>query len=291
MKKLFLYNLLLLAVLFSGCKKDNSGRVRIFAEEMKSGAKIWVNPSSVSTSASWIEGEVLNINGVGYTITRTGDKYYINNVPLDIMHYAVYPATTTAGGNDIEVTNNGGSGATITLNRLAINFRDGGHDIVFPMAARSADDADTLRFRHLTGGFRLTLSNNTATTVHTLKVVVQGISAAPPVTIGGIDYTTAWAVQGPTMPNDTVGQTSGDVEVKFSSEMVFAMQTGGVSGVTIPAAGSRTFCVPVTVSTVRRLTISGYDSDGSQLFVATKELGNIAVVRNTMYNIPNIQIN
>ena len=291
----------LLTLLATGCMKDNidPSHIRILAEDMTdgNGSKVWVNPTTGSTSSSalWKEGEPININGANFVIDKRDGHYYLSGVPTDGMRYAVYPNGTIGGGNSVEVTNNGDLGATITLHQLAVNFRTvnavEGHDIAFPMAARTAADADTMRFHHLTGGFRLTLANNTATTLYTVKVVVQGSGAAEAVPIYGVNYTTQWAVEGPTLPNDTVGQISGDVNVRYSSEMHFVMQTDGNPGVTIPASGSKTFCVPVTVSTVKRLTISGYDNAGNQLFVATKEMSNIPVECNKMYNIPTIQIN
>lgn len=290
-----LFSLFLLSLLLTGCKKDNVDptRIRIFAESLNSNSgKVWVDPvNNTSASASWIVNEAIDINGSSFSILERDNHFYLDNVPTDGMRYAVYPATTSIGGNDLVVVNNGEAGTSIKINQLAINFRNGGHDIVFPMAARSAANADTMRFRHLTGGFRLNLKANTSDcTLKTIKVVVQGTGSPQPVTVNGTNYTTSWAVQGPTLPVDTIGDITTDLEIMYSSEMVFNMQTNGVSGVTVSSDGI-SFCIPVTICTARRLSISGFDNNNSPVFMATKDLDNINVLRNYLYSIPTININ
>ena len=79
--------------------------------------------------------------------------------------------------------------------------------------------------------------------------------------------------------------------MKYCSEMNFAMQTDGVAGVALAArGGSRTFCVPVTASSVKKLVVTGYDLQGRQLFVRSKTLSPaVAVQRNKMYDIPEVK--
>ena len=284
--------------LATGCTKDKADRIDIFANNMHGGnAKVWVDPASPN-GATWVAGETIDLNGTPRTITANSGtnegSYSLNVEPLDEAMYAVYPATTATGGNDISVTNNGASGATITMNSLAVDFRDGGHRIVFPMAERAAAGSGSLYFDHLTAGLRLTLANSSAAgiAVDHLKVVVQGNAAAAAVVRDGVSYTVAWAVQGPTTPSGDVGGISGDREVTFSSEMHLQMQTSGAAGVTVPASGSISFCVPATVSTVKRLSVTGYDADGNQLFAQSKSLDTPqAIAVNNMYNIPSFNIN
>ena len=125
-----------------------------------------------------------------------------------------------------------------------------------------------------------------------LKVVVQGTAAAPAVTIDGVNYTVAWAVQGPTTPSGDVGGIVGDREVTYSSEMNFQMQTAGTAGVTVPASGNIQFCIPATMRNVKRLSITGYDAAGQQLFAKSKDLDTpLDLAVNHMYNIPSFNIN
>ena len=279
---------LLLATLAVGCERENR-YVRIFAESM-GGSKVFVNPADVN-GATWNTGEAVNLNGVPYAIASGANGFYLDGVaPLTETMYAVYPATTTTGGNNIVVNNANGSGATITLNSLAVNFHDGGHDIIFPMAATATGGSNQLMFRHLTGGLMLTLQAQTPVTVATVKVTTYGTAAIAPVTIDGVSHTVRWAVESPTLPTGVVGGIDGDRDVKYASEMLLNMLTGGSQGVSVTASGI-TFCVPVTISDVRRITVIGYASDGTELFSKTKPITPVGTIhRNTLYTVPTMII-
>lgn len=294
MKKHRLIGLAALLALATGCGKDVADRISLFANSMGGGAKVWMNPTDVN-GATWVAGEGINLNGTPYAITANGNgRFSLEVEPLAEAMYAVYPATMASGGNDITVENHGASGATITIKRLAVDFRDGGHRIVFPMAEKADANATSLYFDHLTAGLRLTLADSSTDdiAVDHLKVVVQGTAAAPAVTIDGVDYTVAWAVQGPTTPSGDIGGISGDREVTYSSEMNFQMQTSGTAGVTVPASGNIQFYVPATMRNVKRLSITGYDAAGQQLFAKSKDLDTpLDLEVNHMYNIPSFKIN
>ena len=294
MKKHRLIGLAALLALATGCSKDVADRISLFANSMGGGAKVWMDPANVN-GATWVAGEGINLNGTPYAITANENgRFSLEVEPLAEAMYAVYPATMASGGNDITVENHGASGATITIKSLAVDFRDGGHRIVFPMAEKADANATSLYFDHLTAGLRLTLANSSEAgiAVDHLKVVVQGTAAAPAVTIDGVAYTVAWAVQGPTTPSGGVGDIVGDREVTYSSEMNFQMQTAGAAGVTVRAGGNIQFCVPATMRKVKRLSITGYDAAGQQLFAKSKDLGTpLDLEVNHMYNIPSFNIN
>ena len=280
---------LFLTMLAVGCERQ-SGFVRIFAESM-GGGKVFVDPANIN-GATWIAGETVNLNGVSHTIASGANGFYLDGVaPLSVTMYAVYPATTTTDGNNIVVDNANGSGATIILNSLAVNFHDGGgYDIIFPMAATATEGSDQLMFRHLTGGLMLTLQAQSTVNVATLKVITYDTAAIAPVDIADDSHTVRWAVQSPTLPAGVVGGIEGDCDVKYASEMLLNMRTAGSQGVAITNTGI-TFCVPVTISKVRRITVIGYASDGAELFSKTKELDTIATIqRNTLYTVPTLNI-
>ncbi|MBR5353225.1 MAG: hypothetical protein IK126_05880 [Bacteroidales bacterium] len=280
-----------LCLLFAvGCKKDNS-RISIFAENMSGDSKVWVDPAQVN-GATWLEGETVNLNGDVYTIAIDDNGFYLSNTAeLTSNLYAIYPASLQADGNNIAVVNNNSTG-TITISSLAVNFTGNGHEVIFPMASTAEAGSDKLLFNHLTGGMRVTLANATATIVASVKMITYGDEAIPPVALDGITVTTQWAAQGPTAPMGDVGQIEGDQDIKYSCEMSFAMQTNGEAGVTIPDGGDITFCVPVTVRSVKRLTVIGYDTDGTVLFTKTRSFTTAQPIeRNHMYSLPTIQIN
>ena len=296
----------LLAVLAAGCGKDNDGRIRIVSENMNGGgAKVLVNTTNIVSGSSWVVGEQIDINGVPYSISEDDENEgsfcldVSSNMPSGDL-YAVYPATTqVAGGNDVEVTNRQGSDETeITLNRLVVKYTTDDHskhETIFPMARKAVEGSSTLLFQHLTAGFKFTMQTNSSTAeVASVKVVVQGTRAADTVKRDGVTYNTHWAVQGPTTPAGGIGDISGDRPVSYSSEMYFDMKEPGHDYVTV-GTGGVVFCVPVTLGDVKRLTVTGYAADGSQLFVQTKNMeadnhGNYTTLeRNTLYNIPTIQ--
>ena len=283
--------LLALILLFAvGCKKNN-GHISIFAENMADNSKVWVDPAQVN-GATWIVGETVNLNGTVYTIASDDDGFYLaNTAELNSALYAIYPADLQTDGNDISVVNNNTTGTT-TISSLAVNFTNNGHEVVFPMSSTADAGSDKLLFDHLTGGLKVSLANTTATTVASVRMITYGGEAIPPVALNGITVTTQWAAQGPTVPMGDVGQIEGDQDIKYSCEMNFAMQTDGASTVTVPAGGSITFCVPVTIRSVKRLTVIGYAADGSVLFTKTRSFTTAqAIERNHMYSLPTIQIN
>lgn len=278
---------LVLALLVAGCKKEN-GRIRILAEGMAGGGKVFI-PSSGANNATWVNDETINLNGTNCTIYSRDNDFYINVNPRpEGSLYAVYPGSSIGVG-DVTVTNNNASGATITLNRLMVKFHDGGHDIAFPMAATAAG-GNQLRFRHLTGGLQFTLQARSSCTVATVRVITYGTAAASPVTVDGVQYTVSWAGQGPTVPAGDVGGIEGDRDVKYASEMVLDMKTENNVGVTV-GSSPVTFCAPVTVNSINRLTVKGYDANGNELFAKTQTLNATPIVRNYLYTVPTIQIN
>lgn len=284
---------LLLMLLAVGCKKDNS-RIRILAENMAGESKVWVDPTDVN-SATWKTGETINLNGDEYTIASDNNGFYVANttVPLEAALYAVYPATTSSNGNNVTVENSGTS-RTVTLNNLAVNFNGDGHDIVFPMATYASPGSNKLLFQHLTGGLKLHLTNATATTLTAVKVITYGAGPIDPVTLNeNITVATRWAAQGPNVPTGGVGQIEGDYDIKYCSEMNFSMMDNGTPGMEVPTTGGGlTFCVPVTVSSVKRLVVIGYNAGGTPLFSKTMTLATAQpIARNHMYPIPTIQIN
>ena len=236
--------LALLAVLFVGCGKEEAinGRIRLFAEQMTnagSGSKLLMNPSDLS--AKWLNGESINVNGNAYTIVKENDEYYLggSTATLSAPLYAIYPATTKADGNDIVVTNNRTAGCAIDIHSLAVNFTGGGkHEVIFPMAAQYTTDSTGLMFRHLTGGMKLTISNGKASAVVVDRLVVTATKEDGKPAIYK-DLKPTWAnAQLPGVPGGEVGETTGNVNAQFISDMTLMMNTDGNAGVTISASGS-----------------------------------------------------
>lgn len=164
------------------------------------------------------------------------------------------------------------------------------------MAASASANSSSLRFKHLCGGFRITLSNGSESDINiaSLKVVAQSTTTVSHHSDNG--FSARWAVQGPSVPTGGVG-IEGDVDMKYASEMDFDLRSGENSYATVPAKvestnGTLSFCVPVTITSVQYLTFVGYSTSGTEVFRATKDLGvETAITRNYMYTIPTININ
>lgn len=285
----------LLALFATGCKKDNNGRIRIFARNMTSDSKVLVDPSSLD-GGSWVAGEFIllyiydednneEISG-SYVIGNDANGFYIDVDPVGEVTSAFYPAGSL-DGNDIDV-----SDAGIVLKRLTINFHPSNstHDVVFPMMAIPDDDnGNRLFFDHLTAGLKLTLTledaNSDPVNLASVKIVARNNSSVSNMSPG----VCSWAVQGPTVPSGNIG-IIGDQEVSCSSEMNFDFTTEGDPGATVTSSGL-SFCIPITIEYLKALTVVGYSAEGAELFRKTKSLTTpIQLECNTMYVLPTIEI-
>lgn len=298
----------LLALVATGCTKDdnqkvNDGRIKIFAEGMTAAGgntKLLVDPANLTgkNGIQWKADETVNLNGSTKTITgNTTDGYSINPAGVaqaGAAYYAIYPGATF-GGNIWTVTNNKNTSASsITLSSLNIKFRDGGkHDIVFPMATKIDNESTSMTFKHLTAGFRMTLHAQTAAELTQLKVYVYGTpgDAAGSATVDGMTCNVKWANEGPMVPIQEVGQVPDD-EPAYGSEMVFNLYNEDAAGVNIAADGNLTFCIPVTLATVKKIAVVGYNN-GTKVFAKTLNMkGNTVVLdRSKMYTVKAIDIN
>lgn len=277
-----------LVLMATGCKKEDLLSIRLLSEPMTGGAKVLVDPANVN-NAQWVAGEQINLNGTARTITQHGSAYYLDlDAPVDGALLAVYPASVDANGNSVTY-----SADTVTINSLNVDFRGSSHRIIFPMAATADAGSESLKFDHLTGGLKLTLTNTGSDvnyTLGSLRIVTygDGSMAAPIEERHGI--TATWALQGPAVPGGEVGETDGDVSMRYASEMHFTFSTDGNPGKAISPSGSISFCVPITVSSVKTLEVTGYGTDGAQLFSRKKTLDDALTVQaNYMYTIPEIK--
>lgn len=280
----------LMALMAGSCTKEGCTSIRLLSETMTGGAKVLVDPTQVN-NAQWVAGEQIDLNGTARTITQHGSVYYLDlDAPVNGALLAVYPASVDANGNSVTFSAN-----TVTINSLNVDFvgSSSSHRIIFPMAAQAAPGSESLKFDHLTGGLKLTLSDTSTSrsyTLGSLRIVTygNGATAAPIEARNGI--TATWAVQGPALPGGMVGETNDDVSVRYASQMHFTFSTDGTPGKAIADNGSISFCVPVTVSSVKTLEVTGYSPSGAQLFSRKKTLDNaLTVEANNMYTIPEIK--
>ena len=304
----------LLALVATGCTKDdnqkvNDGRIKIFAESMSAAGgntKLLVDPANLTgkNGIQWKAGETVNLNGSSKPITgNTTDGYEIDPAGVDPAlagdaYYAIYPGNTFGDGNSWTVTNGKNTNpSSITLTSLNIKFRDGGkHDIVFPMATKINNESTSMTFKHLTAGFKMTLhAAHDAATLTQIKVYVYGTpgdAAGTPNAseVDGMTCNVKWANEGPMVPIQEVGQVPDD-EPAYGSEMVFNLYNGDVAGVTIAAGDERTFCIPVTLATVKKIAVVGYNGAEKKFTKISTMTGTVELERNKMYPVKTININ
>ena len=284
------------AVLAAGCTKEPSGdgRIRIFAEQMTAaggGSKVLMDPAHIN-AAEWVAGEYINLNGTPYAIGgNTTDGYSVNlgSGEVPSTFYALYPASINDGGNNIEVTNGQASASTVLIHSLAVNFRDGRHDVYFPMKAQAASNAGSMTFEHLTAGLKLTLTNGSGSnvTLSSVKVVLVSADNVTPMVHNGVS--TSWANYGMSLPAGIVGTLTDDIDVRKTSELNVRLKSNGSNNVSVDNGSSITFCIPVTVTSLTQIAVAGYDASGAQRFVKGKTFdATTAIERNKMYSIPTI---
>ncbi len=198
---------------------------------------------------------------------------------------SLYPGDSF-DGNDIEIVN----GKEIVLHSLKIKFLSGGkQSMAFPMVANASADATSLYYNHLSGGVQVTLENNSGADVNVAKLRIVAQSTTDVVNLGINDTIARWAVEGPWVPFNTVGQNGNEVDVKYSSVMYFDLMDGDTPTKTIANDDELVFCVPITISSMRKLNVTGYAADGTQLFQVHKTFKNdVAVQPNRMYAFPPI---
>lgn len=296
MKKRKIFALTLLtAALVAGCSKSEPGpdadgtkaHISIFTSQME-GSKTSIDPSNPGAGENWIAGEEVTLNGIPYQIVAVDDHYGIDTEPLDVAMTSFYPYSSN--GNDVEVVGN-----DVVLNRLNITFNGDKQSMPFPMVATAEAGASSLYYSHLSAGFQLTLTNGQAwedyigdePALASLTIMAQSDQQVENLGVG--DYKARWAVEGPQVPLGPVGQNGNNIDVKYASVMNFDIDYA--VGLILPEE-SRTFCVPVTISSVKKLTLVGYDENGDVLFNVSKTFDQpIAVQRNRMYSLPPITFN
>lgn len=292
MKKFNLFTIaVLLALIATSCSKED-GRFSLVANQMRNNSKILMDDAY---NGSWEPNEKVLLNNEARTITVEGtNSYYLSgNAPVSGTTYqAIYPYLGTTGadadGNVVSIVGN-----TMTITNLVVDFVTGGYKVMFPMASKSvtaSSNSCRLLFDHITGALKLTLSKTSASSCNlsSIKVVTQSSTAVSPFTVNGV--TAQWNVQGPSVPVGPIGGINGDQIVSNGCEMNFKLKEGDIAYKTFNSGSSVSFCIPMTVSNLNKISVIGYDENGKQVFTQTKDLGEEKTIHeNIIYPIPTIE--
>ena len=293
---------LLLATVVAGCSKEKSGRMRLLSESFdRNGSKVQFDPNQNPVGSTWVEGEPVKVGDGVYNIVYGLDNggeycYYLDGYgdvdPGDnVVETALYPGESF-GGNVLSLADN-----EMVLSNLMIEFNGDIQNTVFPMvAAGSQTDGEhvSLYFRHLTAGLKVTLANAGADplSIRTLKVVAWSTDNNT-ANLSRDGWTARWLLDSPTVPAGHVGEIDENLNVAYSSTMNFTIgDDGEPANLTLANGDSRTLCVPLTINSVRYITVSAYDASGVELFTKMADFGEPQTIqRNHMYNVGTISIN
>lgn len=308
---------LLLAGLAVGCTEKenvttvNKGHLWIFANQFSTDSKVSFDPGNPystdpNTAVQWVENEPVVLNDNVYYIALDSDRYSLKETPtstefiepLDEDMLALYPGASF-DGNEVEIVN----GNEVVLHRLTARFlADGRQEMAFPMLASASANAQNLYFDHLCGGLQISINNNRAAAVNVASIRVVAQSASEVINLGrdidgddAPDYTSRWAVEGPWVPNGPVGGSDDDLDIKYSSVMNFDLRrensgNNDIPYVSIQPTDTLRICVPVTISSMNKIVVTGYSETGVEVF--RKKGGGAAfnIAPNRMYTIPAINL-
>lgn len=298
MKKFNLFTIaVLLALIATSCSKED-GRFSLVANQMRSHSKISMDTHNNGT---WVAGEMVLLNDVGRTIAADNGNYYlVDVVPLENQQYkAIYPylGSTGADGNGNVVSINN---YTITITNLVVDFYGQNYKVMFPMATKNVTATSNtcpLLFDHATAALKLTLKNTSMASGYTLssiKVFTQALGSVSSLsTTDQVHPVSAqWKIQGPSVPVGEIGYIDGDQTVSNGCEMNFTLKTENSPNKTFVQNQSVTFCVPLTVDKLNKISVIGYDQDGKQVFTKTKVLSTTEdrnISANVIYPVPTIE--
>lgn len=314
MKKTKIFTLtLLVALLAAGCSKseqeegavtasqNQKNRLWIFANDMgRDGSKVSINPEEPNQAAQWIEDELVAVNGTVYEVAfdNAQQKYYLKDrnthAPVAALGEdmsALYPGASF-GRNIVEIVN----GKEVVMSQLEIAFLDGDRQaMAFPMVAGATANSSELYFDHLSAGVQITLSNPLDDiNITRLTIIAQSNEEVSNLGIENTDTIARWAVEGPWVPLGLVGHNDDEVDVKYSSVMNFVLsdKVNNREYKTLESGvDNLKFCIPITISSMKRIKVIGYDDNGEIAFYVTKEFSSpVEVKSNNMYALPVIEI-
>lgn len=306
----------LLAALATGCSKDDSvaepnaqNVIKIHASAMggNGGTKLSLDPGANGGypnyfDIKWVADEPIMFKGTSTDVVLPinwdpiEEVYFIAQEPFTESVRSLYPGESF-DGNEVDVNADG-----IVMHSMHIKFVEGDRQtMAFPMVAVADANVDDFTYNYLCGGVRLTLDNQSGADMNVASLRIVAQSTTDVVNLGtnargdddGSDIVARWATEGPWVPFNTVGNNGDEVDVKYSSVMYFTLsEEGGDNFKTIVAGDNPVqFCVPITISSMNKLNITGYDEEGRQLFQVHKNFANdVQVVRGKMYDLPVIEI-
>lgn len=213
-------------------------------------------------------------------------------MPFSDEMSALYPGESF-GRNKVEIVN----GKEVVMSQLEIAFLDDDRQaMAFPMVAGATANSSELYFDHLSAGVQITLSNpNDDINITRLTIVAQSNEEVGNLGIENTDTIARWAVEGPWVPLGLVGHNDDVIDVTYSSVMNFVLsdKVNNTEYKTLEGGGGELkFCIPLTISSMDRIKVIGYDDNGDIAFYVRKEFnqGAVEVKSNNMYTLPVIEI-
>ena len=214
--------------LSTSCQKENVieqpvtlQTITLTAEGFSTDTKTSVNGNSVS----WVNGDVVKLNGSDYAITLSEDHATVEaDLSGATAIYGFYPSDIVVSGNETTTT------PSVVLPNCYSSVIDGSGNqtIALPMAGYRNKGGNSVNFKHLSAAVNVSIKNETGSTLIVDAVTVSAAQYRLNGTIA-LDLTAADYGIAPVAATDAADRT---VKVTFSTPLEIAK--GEIKSVQVP---------------------------------------------------------
>ena len=225
------------SVAFTACEKENlDGKIVIQAEKLGNG-----KVAMEGRSSTWVDGELIRINGQTKAVSVTDDVATIDNSVESVTapYNAIYPAALCP---DADLS--GLASISVTLpDEYHYSESDGLQHIDIPMAAHS--DGNTLQFKHLGGALTISVINRFGAEMSLDEITVESSTSQ----ICGVREVVFANITGQSANDAEVTDAQKKVRMVFDFPLAVAYNTSkNIVIPVLPVNSSNKFTVNVTAT-------------------------------------------
>lgn len=225
------------SVAFTACEKENlDGKIVIQAEKLGNG-----KVAMEGRSSTWVDGELIRINGQTKAVSVTDDVATIDNSVESVTapYNAIYPAALCP---DADLS--GLASISVTLpDEYHYSESDGLQHIDIPMAAHS--DGNTLQFKHLGGALTISVINRFGAEMSLDEITVESSTSQ----ICGVREVVFANITGQSANDAEVTDAQKKVRMVFDSPLAVAYNTSkNIVIPVLPVSSSNKFTINVTAT-------------------------------------------
>ena len=254
------------SVAFTACEKEDlDGKIVIQAEKLGNG-----KVAMEGRSSTWVDGELIRINGQTKAVSVTDDVATIDNSVESVTapYNAIYPAALCP---DADLS--GLASISVTLpDEYHYSESDGLQHIDIPMAAHS--DGNTLQFKHLGGALTISVINGFGAEMSLDEITVESSTSQ----ICGVREVVFANITGQYANDAEVTDAQKKVRMVFDSPLAVANDTSKSKNIVIPV-------LPVSSSNKFTIHVTAICNGKHYSFSKTQNTGG-ALQRNEMGFVP-----